>query len=182
MKKVLAILIFLVFIALCGLGLISCGARHVKKEQSKEEIKSEIKDNTVTEKQIDTNVKTTVETKTDDKNETVTQETVYEPQDNTKESFIIEKDGSKVVLNNAKKIVRHTSQKNNTQSQTNKYVDSLRKDIQKENKAIEAKYEAKKESSEKEVDKKQFNPVWWVIIVFGAIIIIYIVIKRFKII
>lgn len=185
MKTIIKVLLISLFFALIALGLISCGAIHVKKEQSKEKIKSDIKDNSVTEKQIDTNVKTTIETKIDDKNETVTQETVYEPQDNTKESFVIEKDGSKVVLNNAKKIVRHTSQKNNIQTELVRKTDELKKDSQKESKAIEVKYEAKKESKAKEVEKEQFNPISYYI-GFAIFIIIlgiaYFVFKRFRII
>lgn len=180
MKKILAILIFLVFIALCGLGLTSCGARHVEKERSKEEIKSEVVDNSVIEKKTDTNVKKTIETKTDDKNETVTEETTYTPEDPTKEAIIIEKDGTKTVLNNTKKTYTKTIKKNNTQSQTNKYVDSVRKDIEKEKKSIESKYEAKKESSAKEVDKKKFNPFVLIGSIAGVLLLLYLIYWLYK--
>lgn len=183
MKKTNVIIatLFLIFI----LSMCSCGTRKVSIDKSKEETKSETVENSVIEKQVDTNVKTTTETKTDDKNETVTQETIYEPSDNTKESFVIEKDGTKVILNNAKKIVRNTSQKNNTQYQTNQYVDSVKKENAKELKSIKQKYSSEKETKSKDIEKKAVNIMQWIsIIVFILcfLIFIYVLIKQFKII
>lgn len=179
MKTILKILLIGLFFALIALGFISCGARHVQKQQSKEETRTDKSDNSITEKKIDTNVKTTVETKVDDKNETVTLETIYEPSDNTKESFVIEKDGTKVILNNAKKIVRNTAQKNNTITNTNKYVDSARKEIEKEQKAIEQSSESTKENRSKKGERQQFSlyHLLWIIIPAGLIYYLY---RRYK--
>lgn len=178
MKTVFKILAISLFASLFWL-MCSCSARKVNKQSEKESTQTETIDNSVTEKQTHTNVKTTTETKTDDKNETVTQETIYEPANPSKESFIIEKDGTKVILNNAKKIVRNTTQKNNTQSQTNKYVDSVIKENAKEQKAIEQHYTTKKEKSSKIIDKEAFNwfNLLWFLIPIGIIYYFY---KRYK--
>lgn len=169
-----SLLWIIIFYCMC-----SCGARKVQKQQSKEETKTETVDNSVTEKQIDTNVKITTETKFDDKNETVTSEVVYEPADNSKESFVIEKDGTKVILNNAKKIVRNTAQKNNTISNTNQYVYSVQKEIEKEQKAINKKHEEKKENKSKQGERDQFSLYYllWFVIPIGVIYYFY---RRYK--
>lgn len=185
MKTIIKILLVGLFLALIGLGLISCGARKVQKEQSKEQAKTELADNSVTEKQVDTNVKTTVETKVDDKNETITEETIYEPQDSSKESFIIEKDGTKVILSNAKKIVRNTAQKNNTQTEQFGKTEQLKKESEKEQKNVSLMNEGNKTESKKEVDKKQFNPLKLILtigMICCVLAIIYICFKRLKII
>jgi len=151
---------------------VSCGARKVSKQSSKEETKTESIENSTIDKQVDTNVKTTTTVKIDDKNQTVTEETILEPANSSKESFVIEKDGTKVILNNAKKIVRKTTQNNNTKSETNQYVDSVQKEIEKEKKAIQKKYTTKKEITSKQVEKKQFNwfSLWWLyLIILGLL-------------
>lgn len=174
----------IIYLCLCAVLLYSacsCGARKVNKESNKEEIKTEVVDNSVTEKQINTNVKTTTTINVDDKNETVTEETVYEPSNNTKESFVIEKDGTKLILNNAKKIVRKTTQKNNTQYERVNNIDELKKEAVKEQKAIEQKEVSVKENSSKEI-KKDPVPWYYFIIVLVVIGIIYWLLKKFRII
>lgn len=175
MKTILKILLVSLFFALIAMGLISCGARKVNKEHSKEETKSEVVDNSVIEKQTHTNVKTTTTVKVDDKNETVTEETTVSPEDNTKEAFIIEKDGTKVVLNNTKKVYKKTTQKNNTQSDIIKNIDEVKKEAVKEQKSIKQVNTSKKENSVKKVDKKAFNPLnlFWLIIPIALIYFLY---------
>lgn len=166
-------------------SLISCGARKVTIDKSKEETKTETIDNSVIEKQSETNIKTTVETKVDDKNEITTSETVFEPIDNTKESFVIEKDGTKVVLNNAKKIIRNTAQKNNTQSESKQSAEEVEKESEKDNKNVSLINEGNKTTTKKAVDKKQFNPVIWHVgmaIFLILLVIAYFVLKRLKVI
>lgn len=182
MKTIIKILLLGLFFALIGLGLISCGARHVQKSESKEETKAETVDNSVIEKQVDTNVKTTVETKVDDKNETVTEETTYTPEDPTKEASIIEKDGTKTVLNNTKKTFTKTTKKNNTQNSVVKHNLTTEKKTEKENKNASLINEGNKVISKKEVDKKQFNPITLCIGILFIIVIIVFVLKRLKII
>jgi len=156
MKKlniIYACFIFVFLVSMC-----SCGSRKVNKSQSKEETTQSVTDNSTTEKQSETNVKTTTTVKTDDKNETVTEETILEPADNTKESFVIEKDGTKVVLNNITKTVKKTTQKNNIKSEAKTDIVEKQNSTSKEQKAVVNTNAAKKETKSKKVDKKQFNP------------------------
>lgn len=181
MKNIFRLLVSLLVIALFALAT-SCGARKTNKSQSKEETHSNVTDNSKTEKKSETNVKTTTTVNVDDKNETVTEETIYEPKDPAKESFVIEKDGTKTVLNNAKKTVKRTTQKNNTKSETKQYVNSDIKSNIKEQKAIESKEVSTKEVKEKEVDKKQFNPLVLIITGVGVLVllcVIYLLYKKF---
>lgn len=180
MKKIFIILAVSSFFALIALGLISCGARKVNKSSGKQEVKSEVLDKSIIKKESNTNVKTTTEIQTDDKNETVTEETVYEPSDNTKESFVIEKDGTKVVLNNAKKIVRNTKQKNNTVVSSNSEHAVVENNSSKEQKAVKQVNATKKENKQKQVDKKQFNPFVSICVGLFGLILLWCIYRFYK--
>ena len=88
------------------MSLTSCGARKVDKQVLNEETETKIVDNSVSEKESESNVKTTILTKVDDKNETVTEETIYQPEDPTKEAIITDENGKKTILNNSKKTIK----------------------------------------------------------------------------
>lgn len=180
MKTIIKILLIGLFFALIALGLISCGSRKVNVDKLKEETKTELTNNSTTEKQSETNVKTTTTVTTDDKNETVTEETVYEPKDPAKESFVIEKDGTKVVLNNAKKTVKITNQKNNTVVSSNSEHAAVKNNVYKEQKAVKQVNATKKETNSKQVDKKQFNPFVSICIVFFGLILLWCIYRFYK--
>lgn len=162
------------------MSMCSCGARKVVKTETKEETHSSVADNSIIENKSETNVKTTATVKVDDKNETVTEETVYEPSNNTKESFVIEKDGTKIILNNAKKIVRKKTQNNNTKTELVSKTDELKKEAVKEEKYIVQKTVSVKENSSKEIKKDQFNPVKSMIIVFIMLLVLYCIYRIYK--
>lgn len=180
MKKIFIILAVSSFFALIALGLISCGARKVNKSAGKQEVKSEVVDKSIIKKESNTNVKTTTEVKTDDKNETVTEETVYEPTDHTKESFIVEKDGTKVVLNNAKKTIKITTQKNNTAVVSNTEIQEKQNNTSKEQKAVKQVNDTIKENKQKQVDKKQFNPFVSICFVLFGLILFWCIYRFYK--
>lgn len=179
MKKlniIYACLVFVFLVSMCS----SCGSRKVNKSHSKEETKTELTDNSTIEKQSETNVKTTTTVKTDDKNETVTEETIYEPKDPAKESFVIEKDGTKTVLNNAKKTVKKTIQKNNIVTASNVVADETQKQSIKEQKSVNESSTNKKENSSKEVDKKQFNPFISICIGLFCLLVLWCIYRFYK--
>jgi hypothetical protein len=177
MKKKNVIYGLLIFVLI--FFIFSCGSRKVNKSHSKEQVQTETIDKSTTEKKTDSNVKTTANLKVYDKNETVIEETITEPVDASKESFLIEKDGSKVILNNAKKIVRKTTQKNNAKTELFGNSEQLKKESVKEEKAVNNKITSKKENKSKAIDKKQFNPFesLWLIIPLG---IIYWAYRKYK--
>lgn len=178
MKKLNVIYGALIFVFL--LSMCSCGARKVNKSQSKEENTQTVTDNSTIEKQSETNVKTTTTVKVDDKNQTVTEETILEPADNTKESFVIEKDGTKVILNNSKKTVRKTTKSNNTATIKESLTVENKKEAFKEQKAVERKKVSKKETKSKQVDKKQFNPFVSIVIGLFGLIFLWFVYRFYK--
>lgn len=178
MKKLNVIYGALIFVFL--LSMCSCGARKSTVDKSKEETKTEIDDNSTTEKQSETNVKTTTTVKVDDKNETVTEETILEPADNTKESFVIEKDGTKVVLNNVKKTVKKTTQNNNTAVVSNTEIQEKQNNTSKEQKAVTNTNTTKKESKSKQVDKKQFNPFVSICIGLFGLLLLWCIYRFYK--
>ena len=177
MKKLNIIYFFLCLVLIYS--ACSCGARKVNKSHSKEETKNEVTDNSKTESVTDTNVKTITTTTTDDKNESVTEETIYKPENSSKEAFIIEKDGTKTVLNNSTKTVRKVTNKNNTNTQTAYNTAEVKKEAVKEQKAINNTITSKKENSSKAIEKKQFNPfeLLWLII---PLLIIYWAYRKYK--
>lgn len=177
MKKtnvIIGCLIFVFLVAMC-----SCGARKVNKKSFKEETKTELIDNLVTDKQTETNIKTETKIIVDDKNESVTTETTYSPEDPTKEAYVIEKDGIKVILGNSKKTVKTETKKNNTQTTALETKEEVKKDVYKERKDVVEVTEAKKENSSKEVKKDTFNVfnLLWLLI---PIVIIYIFYRIYK--
>lgn len=159
-------LLFLLYISLIALGMVSCGARKTDKQVSKEKIENDIVNNSVTEKQSESNVKENVVIKIDDKNKTVTEETTYSPEDPTKEAFIIEKDGTKVVLNNSKKTYKKTTQDNNTQSELKSDSEAKQKEAVKDKKDIKSSTntDVVKKSSKTERDEvSMWNWAWLLI-------------------
>lgn len=174
----IALLLFM-YISLVALGLMSCGARKSKVDISKEDKKEVVVDNSVLEKKLETNVKITSTTKVDDKNETVTEETTYQPEDPTKESSIIEKDGTKVVLNNTKKTYKKTTQKNNTQSEIKDDSEKSQKEASKDKKAVKQVVESKTYKKQKETKKEGFPMYYWALIV-GVVLLIIWLFKKYK--
>lgn len=138
LKDIGIVFLFLLYISLIALGMVSCGARKTDKQITKEKTEINVVDNSVTEKESESNVKENVIIKIDDKNKTVTEETTYSPEDPTKEAYIIEKDGTKVVLNNSKKTYKKTTQDNNTQSELKADSEIKEKEAVKDKKDIEA--------------------------------------------
>lgn len=172
MKTIIKILLIALFFSLIALGLISCGSRKVSNEKVKEESNTVKVDNSTIEKQSESNVKISTSTKVDDKNETVIKETTYTPEDPTKESFVIEKDGTKVVLNNTKKTYKETTQKNNTHSESIEKSDDNKKESEIGKNAITENSTIKKESKIKKTEKEQFNwlSLWWLYLIIIAIV------------
>lgn len=178
MKKLNIIYGCLIFVFL--VSMCSCGARKVNKSHTKEETKTELTDNSITEKKSETNVKTTITVNVDDKNENITEETIYEPEDPAKESFVIEKDGTKVVLNNVKKTVKKTTQKNNTAVISNTEVQEKQNITSKEQKAVINTNTTKKETKSKQVDKKQFNTFVLIVIGMFGLLLLWCVYRFYK--
>lgn len=168
-------IISVLFICLfCG-----CGARHVKKSEHKEETKTELTDNSVTEKQTESNIKSETTLKVDDKNESITTETTYSPEDPEKEAYVIEKDGTKVVLSNIKKIIKTETKKNNTQSELVNKIDELKKEADKEQKSVEQVNTSTKENKSKKSEKEPFN--WFNLLLFLIpIAVIYYFYRKYK--
>lgn len=179
MKLIFKILITFLLASTIWLLCISCGARHVQKQSSKEETKTESVSAENAHTQTESNVKTETSIKVDDKNETVTEETTYKPEDPTKESFIIEKDGTKVILNNTTKTYKKTIQKNNTAVSSNTERTENKNIDSKQQKDVKQVNTYKKENSSKQVEKEAFNwfnMLWFLI----PITIIYIFYRKYK--
>lgn len=165
MKKLILFLLLTIFLA-------SCGARKVDKQVLNKEIEAKIVDNSVSEKESESNVKTTIITKVDDKNETVTEEIIYQPEDSTKEAIIIDENGKKIVLNNSKKTVKKTTQKNNIKSEYKYDSEIIEKEAFKDKKDIKALSNTNTIKKESKIDREAVS-MWnwlWLLIPVGIII------------
>lgn len=178
MKNTLKTLIVLALLSLVWLFL-SCGSRKVQINKQKEETKTELTENSVTEKQIESNIKTETKLTVDDKNESVTTETIYSPEDPTKEAYIIEKDGTKFVLGNSKKTVKTETKKNNIQTEQFGKTEQLKKEAEKEQKSVEQVNTSTKENKSKKAEKEPFNwlNLFWFLI---PIAVIYYFYRKYK--
>ncbi len=165
-------LLLLVYVSLIALGMVSCGARKTDKQVSKEQTENEVVDNSVIEKESESNVKTTVVTKVDDKDETVTEETTYQPEDPTKEASIIDENGNKTVLNNTKKTTKRTTKKNNTQSELKADSETKQKEAVKDKKAIKvfSNTDVVKKASKTERDAVSMWNWLWLLIPIAVVI------------
>lgn len=151
---------------------MSCGARKVNKSKTEENTKTESVVNSESKTESQNNVKVTETLKVDDKTQTITKETTFEPQDNSKESSITEPDGKKTILNNTKKTIKETIQNNNIVS--NKALNSVseNKAKSKENKSETKKEEKEIKKENKVVDPKQFNwfSLWWLYLIIAGLL------------
>lgn len=178
MKTIFKILTISAIISLVWLFL-SCGVRKLNKESSKEENKTESVSAENAHTQTQSNVKTETSIKVDDKNESVTTETIYKPEDPTKEAYIIEKDGTKTVLSNSSKTVKTETKKNNTQTNTEEKKEEAKQANYKEQNNVLVVEQTKKESKKKETENSRI-PVWYWIIGIIILVIIYISYRIYK--
>lgn len=159
-------LFFGIIILILSFSINSCGARKTDKFRASETVNSDSSVNSVVEKKEESTIKTEKKVVVDDKDETVTEETIYEPSDATKPASIIDENGKETVLNNAKKTTRKTTKKNNTKTDNSTNSEEFHKTELKELKNIKVKVIAKKASKEIHVDKKEWSPLsllWWII-------------------
>lgn len=186
MKKLL--LIFLV------LSLASCGTR--KTETNKEVLKtdSDITKSSDIKKQEDLKISegestnTEITTKTVDNNQTTVEETVYEPKDSSKPASIIDSNGKKIILDNAKMTTKKSTQKNDTKkdevskiiSNKDTKIDSKKNEELKsnENSKVSSQSEKKVKKTEKE-SWSVFN-LLWLLIPIGVIVIVYRYYKKYR--
>jgi hypothetical protein len=152
------------------MSVTSCGTRKVEKTRSEESSKTEVLANSIVEKEQDTNVKKKEKTTVDYKTEMTTKETIYEPIDPTKPAFIIEANGTKINLENSKKTVRETSQKNDLKKENTikSVVNSKSKVLEKVQ--SESISNSQKKSESIKIDKK--SNVWnlfWLLIPAAAL-------------
>ena len=154
------------------MSLTSCGARKVDKQVLNEETETKIVDNSVSEKESESNVKTTILTKVDDKNETVTEETIYQPEDPTKEAIITDENGKKTILNNSKKTIKKITQKNNIKSESKSDSQIIEKEAIKDEKDIKVSShtDTVKKSSKTDRDAVSMWNWLWLLIPVGIII------------
>lgn len=154
------------------MSLTSCGARKVDKQVLNEETETKIVDNSVSEKESESNVKTTILTKVDDKNETVTEETIYQPEDPTKEAIITDENGKKTILNNSKKTIKKITQKNNIKSESKSDSQIIEKEAIKDEKDIKASSNTDTVKKSSKTDRNAVS-MWnwlWLLIPVGIII------------
>lgn len=174
-------ILFWVFVITISILTNSCGSRKAEKNRSTEETKTEAatKNDIAKKEESSSNVdqKTTVVEK-----EKVREiETTYKPIDATKEATVTTPEGKKHILNNAKVVIKETTQDKETKTDTSINSETTNKSELKEESESNNKAAAKKASEAILIDRKETNPLnllWWLIPIF---IIIFVLKNKAKI-
>lgn len=167
----------LIFI-LTALLLFSCGSRKVEKSNTKKETKANEKEIVKNDLSINDNTKTTTVVKVNDSTKEEIEEIVIEADDKTKPAFHEGKE-----LNNSKITKRKIKRNKALNSQTNTNTSNDIKTRDKGAKQSEKAQQTKKDEQIKNVNRKQFDILaflisyWWI---WLLIIIVLYLIKRFK--
>lgn len=189
MKNLLKIL-FIFYV----LSLISCGAR--KTETNKEVLKtdSDITKSSDIKKQEDLKISegestnTEITTKTVDNNQTTVEETVYEPKDSSKPASIIDSNGKKIILDNAKMTTKKSTQKNDTKkdeiskiiSNKDTKIDSKKNEELKSNENSKVSSQSEKKGKKTEKESWSVFNLLWLLIPIGLIFLLYWAWKRYR--
>jgi len=174
MKK---LILFFIFMAL--FSLTSCGSRKSNVDIAKEDSKSVVIDSSIIEKKSDTNVKQTSVVNVDDKNQTITEETIYQAEDITKEAIIVDDNGKKTILNNSKKTTKKTIQNNNIQTDSKVSSEINQNKAYNEQKDLKVTSDSKTYNKQKETEKKAIPWYYW-LLGLGIIVFIIWLFKKYK--
>lgn len=173
------------YLLFASLLLIGCGARKVQKTETEKEVKTETFETVKADVKTESNVKTEVVTTVNDSTKEVIEETVITPIDNTKEAVYTDEVGKQTKLNNTSLTKRKTMRNKAVSEQKKENVNDSKKASDNTFKTNNAKSETKEQSEIKNIDKKQFDPMafiisyWWLWLLI--IIAVYIAKKYFKI-
>lgn len=192
-EKIKAIM-FWVFVITISILMNSCSARKVETNKEVLKTNSDITKSSDIKKQEDLKISedkstnTEITTKTVDNNQAIVEETVYEPKDSSKPASIIDSNGKKIILDNAKMTTKKSTQKNDTKkdevskiiSNKDTKIDSKKNEELKsnENSKVDSQSEKKVKKTEKE-SWSVFN-LLWLLIPIGLAFLLYWAWKRYR--
>lgn len=173
------------YLLFASLLLIGCGARKVQKTETEKEVKTETVETVKSDVKTESNVKTEVVTTVNDSTKEVVEEIVITPIDNTKEAVYTDESGKQTKLNNTTLTKRKTKRNKAVSEQKKENVTDNKKASDNTLKTTNNKSEAQEHTEAIDIDKKQFDPLafiisyWWLWLLI--IIALYIAKKYFKI-
>lgn len=173
------------YLLFASLLLIGCGAVKKNKTETEKEVKTETVETVKSDVKTESNVKTETVTSVNDSTKEVIEETVIAPIDNTKEAIYTDEDGKQTKLNNTTLTKRKTKRNKAVSEQKKENVINSKNTSDNTLKTTNNKSEAKEHSTVKNIDKKQFDPLafiisyWWLWLLI--LIALYVAKKYFKI-
>lgn len=173
------------YLLFASLLLIGCGARKVQKTETEKEVKTETFETVENDVKTESNVKTEIITTVNDSTKEVIEETVITPIDNTKPATYTDENGKQHSLNNSKHTKRKTTRNKAVSEQKKENVINSKNTSDNTLKTTNNKTESKEQSDIKNIDKKQFDPLafiisyWWLWLLI--LIALYVAKKYFKI-
>ena len=172
---------FWVFVITISILMNSCSARKAEKNRSTEETKTEVATESDIAKKEESSSNVDQQTTVVEKEKVREVETTYKPIDATKEATVTTPEGKKHILNNAKVVIKETTQDKETKTDTSINSETTNKSELTDKSKADNKADVKKSSEAILIDRKETNPLnllWWLIPIF---IIIFVLKKQSKI-
>ena len=179
-EKIRVLLIWLMAISM-AFAMNSCGARKAEKTRSTEETKTEAATQSDIAKKEESSSNVDQQTTVVEKEKVREVETTYKSIDATKEATVTTPEGKKHILNNAKVVIKETTQDKETKTDTSINSETTNKSELTDKSKADNKADVKKSSEAILIDRKETNPLnllWWLIPIF---IIIFVLKKQSKI-
>ena len=168
-------ILFWIFVITIFILMNSCSARKAEKNRSTEETKTETATKTDIAKKEESSLNVDQKTTVVEKEKAREVETTYKPIDATKEATVTTPEGKKHILNNAKVVIKETTQDKETKTDTSINSETTNKSELKEESESNNKAAAKKASEAIVIDKKEWSPVnlLWLFIPVLIVVFLY---------
>ncbi len=168
-------ILFLIFVITISILMNSCSARKAEKTRSTEETKTEAATESDIAKKEESSLNVEQKTTVVEKEKVREVETTYKPIDPTKEATVTTPEGKKHILNNAKVVIKETTQDKETKTDTSINSEITNKSELKEESESNNKAAAKKASEAIVIDKKEWSPVnlLWLFIPVLIVVFLY---------
>ena len=168
-------ILFWVFVITIFILMNSCGSRKAEKTRSTEETKTEAATQSDIAKKEESSLNVNQKTTVVEKEKVREVETTYKPIDPNKEATVTTPEGKKHILNNAKVVIKETTQDKETKTDTSINSEITNKSELTDKSKTDNKADVKKSSEAILIDRKEWSPVnlLWLFIPVLIVVFLY---------
>ena len=168
-------ILFWVFVITISILMNSCGSRKAEKNRINEESKTEATTESDIAKKEESSLNVDQKTTVVEKEKVREVETTYKPIDATKEATVTTPEGKKHILNNAKVVIKETTQDKETKTDTSINSEITNKSELTDKSKTDNKADVKKSSEAILIDRKEWSPVnlLWLFIPVLIVVFLY---------